>query len=497
MVARLSFFALALLAIGAVLVGASELSSDPASATGAEAIQVEAGGSHTCALTSDLGVKCWGDNISGQLGDGTETDRLTPVDVVGLENVTEIAVGGSHSCALTAGGGVKCWGGNAVGQLGDGTETSRNEPVEVAGLGGVTTIAAGRWHTCVLTTVGGVKCWGLNSNGQLGDGTEIDRQTPVDVDGLSEGMSAIAAGELHTCAASDSSLAFTFCWGWLERGRLGNGSFNPDANSTTPELVCDNGVCSAFLTDVTDLAAAGSHSCAVTAVGQVKCWGSNRDHQLGNSETVGDFRDTAALATGLDSGYVAVSVGTPAGRLGGGHSCALHEDGGVKCWGHNAAGQVGDGTIEGRPKPVDVIELDGGAWGISAGNEHTCALMILDGGVKCWGHNFFGQLGTGDTEDALSPVDVVGFGDKGPMIIPTDTPEPTDTPVPGGLVGDVDCSGSVNAIDAALILQFVAGLLGSLPCPDGADTNGDGSVNSIDAALILQFSAGLVPSLPP
>jgi len=97
----------------------------------------------------------------------------------------------------------------------------------------------------------------------------------------------------------------------------------------------------------------------------------------------------------------------------------------------------------------------------------------------------------------------------GPMVVPTDTPEPTDTPglpatpeptdtpVPDGLVGDVDCSGSVNAIDAALNLQFIAGLLGSLSCPENADTNGDGDINSIDAALILQLSAGLIGSLPP
>ncbi|MBL8055523.1 MAG: hypothetical protein JNK29_02440, partial [Anaerolineales bacterium] len=156
--------------------------------------RLAAGIGHTCALTADGGVKCWGANGDGQLGDGTTLNQGAPVAVAGLTSgVTAVATGWRHTCALTAAGGVKCWGWNDYGQLGDGTTTNRLTPVDVAGLtSGVTALAAGNTHTCALTAAGGAKCWGYNLFGQLGDGTTTNRLTPVREGGLTRGETALA-----------------------------------------------------------------------------------------------------------------------------------------------------------------------------------------------------------------------------------------------------------------------------------------------------------------
>ena len=137
--------------------------------------QVNAGYKHSCALMGDSTVKCWGDNSTGQLGDGTTTNRPRPKTVPGLSGVTQLSLGDGHSCALLSDGTVKCWGKNYSGQLGDGTALSRNNPAPVSGLTGAIQISLGWYHSCALLTGGSVKCWGVNSRGQLGDGTSTDR----------------------------------------------------------------------------------------------------------------------------------------------------------------------------------------------------------------------------------------------------------------------------------------------------------------------------------
>ncbi|MBX3313773.1 MAG: hypothetical protein KF906_05575 [Actinobacteria bacterium] len=143
---------------------------------------ITAGGGHTCALLTNGTAKCWGYNYDGRVGDGTTTNRLTPTTVTGLTGATAItAGGGGHSCALLTNGTAKCWGNNGSGQLGDGTTTNRLTPTTVTGLTGATAITPGGGHSCALLTNGTAKCWGNNVDGQLGDGTTTNRLTPVTV----------------------------------------------------------------------------------------------------------------------------------------------------------------------------------------------------------------------------------------------------------------------------------------------------------------------------
>ena len=273
--------------------------------TPATATAVVAGHSHTCALTSSGGVKCWGNNTYGQLGDGTTTNRTTPVDVSGLTSgVSAIAAGGHHTCALTTSGGVKCWGWNNHGQLGDGTTTTnRTTPADVSGLtSGVSGIAVGFYHTCAVMTGGGVKCWGYNYWGQLGDGSQTDRYTPVNASELTSAASAVTAGGGHTCVRTTSGGAK--CWGYGGWGQLGHGtlvehSLTPvDVSGLTSEV-------SAIVSSPTS-----SFTCALTTSGGAKCWGENTNGQLGDG-TSGNVRaapvDVSGLASGVTRGIASPS----------------------------------------------------------------------------------------------------------------------------------------------------------------------------------------------
>ena len=186
---------------------------------------VTAGGFHTCASPSFLAPSswyCWGSNGSGQLGDGTTIARTTPVAIAGgVGFANGVSAGGQHTCGLTDADAAHCWGLNDNGQLGDGTTTQRTTPVPVAGeLSFRYGVSAGGHHTCGVTADRAAHCWGLNSSGQLGDGTTTQRTSPLLVDGKLSFL-AVSAGSSHTCGVT---LVGTYCWGSNDSGQLGDGS---------------------------------------------------------------------------------------------------------------------------------------------------------------------------------------------------------------------------------------------------------------------------------
>jgi alpha-tubulin suppressor-like RCC1 family protein len=231
---------------------------------------IAARGEHACALAAG-GIRCWGANLNGQLGDGSTTNRAAPVDVAGLTGISSIATGGEHTCALTSAGGVTCWGWNNKGQLGDGTTTDRAMPTSVTGLSGpVSAISAGGRHTCALMASGGVECWGYGEYGQLGDGTTTDRVAPVEVIGLTTVVAAITLGGNLSCGlTTDASVT---CWGV---DLVGDAGF-----TTAPAQI------TALSGGAKVVTAGFYHVCAIKLDGVVSCWGGNDTGQLGNGTTV-------------------------------------------------------------------------------------------------------------------------------------------------------------------------------------------------------------------
>jgi uncharacterized protein (TIGR03437 family) len=382
--------------------------------------KIAAGESHTCAVTGAGAVLCWGLNQYGQLGNGTTTDSLTPVPVTGLTSgVVAITAGQNFNCALTKAGTVMCWGFNVTGNLGNGTDggvSQSTTPVEVldptgkGSLSGIVAIAAGQYHTCAITSAGEALCWGDNAEGELGIGSQPQSplDTPQAVTGLSSGVSTITGGSYFTCAATSSGAAR--CWGTALSGVLGAG--NSVNGSFTPVPVVDPAG-NAPLSGVAAVSAGYENACALTNKGAVLCWGNDSAGQLGNG-TDG--------STGVNESNVPVEVLDLTGKspLGGvvavtgglDDNCALTSAGAVLCWGLGHFGELGNNNGEPSKIPVQVSGLTSGVTEIASGYHHNCA-VTSSGGMLCWGFNLKGQLGTGKTAAELIPVAVVGVGGAG------------------------------------------------------------------------------------
>ena len=302
---------------------------------GKKAVSLSSGSYHTCASMDDGGVLCWGANDFGQLGDGTVVERLIPVSVelgVGV-TVSEVSSGASHTCAILHDGGVRCWGGNTFGQLGDGTTLDSTSPlaVNVGGNGLALELSSGSYHTCAITTERKVECWGDNWMGQLGEGTEQARNVPTEVL-LEEGSLAItlSSGSLHTCAGlNDGSI---YCWGFNSYGQVGIGSVSSLSSPSEVQLPANP---SGGVYVPMQVSSGVFHSCSLMESGEIFCWGFNEFGQLGDGTT----SSTWVPQKSNMNGGVALSISS-----GGMHTCAIMDDATLRCWGGNGEGQLGDGT---------------------------------------------------------------------------------------------------------------------------------------------------------
>ena len=289
--------------------------------------QISAGARHTCGVTDDNRLYCWGANGRGELGDGTTTLRASPVVVGRGLRFRQVDAGGQHTCAVTTDNIVYCWGLNVYGELGDGTVSFfRSTPAPVVGGHLFRQVTVGDFHTCGVTTSDAVFCWGSNREGQVGDSSTAGRRPrPRQVAGGHQFRQADAGGS-HTCAVTTDSRAF--CWGDGRLGQLGNGKTNLSfwPRAVSGRLSFDR------------VSAGGEHTCGETTANQAYCWG--------YITSLSKDLTPVAVAGGLSVAQVSA---------GGGHACGKTDGGVVYCWGGNDTGQLGDGTTTDRPAPTLVV----------------------------------------------------------------------------------------------------------------------------------------------
>ncbi|MCB1017083.1 MAG: carboxypeptidase regulatory-like domain-containing protein [Acidimicrobiales bacterium] len=430
------------------------------------------GDAYACALVAGDQVKCWGRNRDGELGLGDTADRgdgpgelglaLATVDLGDRVPVELTASGrfhfffggreGSHTCARFDDGQVACWGRNAQGELGLGHEEKRGDgPGELGTHLATVDLGTGRTATaltsadranCAVLDDGTVKCWGLNGTGQLGQGDTRgrgdepgemgDALAPVDL-GTGRTATAVTGASWHFCALLDGGQVK--CWGGNFFGQLGLGDSQNrgggagQMGDALPAVDLGTG------RTATAVSTGGGHTCALLAGGDVKCWGAGGALGLGDTlprgsgpGEMGDALPTVDLGTGRSA--TAISAGAD-------FTCALLDDGSVKCWGENRFGQLGLGDTDDRGvgpgemgDALPAVDLGAGrtATAVTAGDLGACA-RLDDGSVKCWGDNEAGALGQGDTAargdgpgemgDALAPVALGGTGVAGRVRAPS------------------------------------------------------------------------------
>ncbi|MDQ6777621.1 MAG: hypothetical protein M3071_15725, partial [Actinomycetota bacterium] len=443
----------------------AEQASDPASPA---AGRLAVGAYHSCAVLADGSLRCWGFGGSGQLGlanaDNVGDDEVPAsvpaVNLGGGHTVKVVAAGDYHTCAILDDGTVRCWGFGGDGRLGYGNtsnvaDPSTVGPVDIGAGHTAVAIAAGSAHTCVIRDDGNVVCWGYGGNGQFDDGrlgygnndNVGDEETPGSVGTVNLGVGrtavAISAGRSHTCALLDDGTVR--CWGRNTSGQLGYGNTTivggaTTLNDVTTSSTPDQSGPVQLGEKAVAISAGGDHTCAIVVDGSVRCWGDGGVGQLGygNRNIIG-ASGTPDAAGPVDLGPGRTAVAISAGFA---DTCAILDDGSVRCWGLGTSGRLGYGNTNNvgdtdTPAAAGPVDLGPGrtAIAIAAGFDHTCA-RLDDGSVRCWGDGIAGELGycsqdnVGDdaTPDTAGPVDLGQSGGGEECSHPTPTPAPALAP---------------------------------------------------------------------
>ena len=353
---------------------------------------------HSCAITLEGNVYCWGDNEQGQLGNGSTIDSVYPVSVEtpGGVTFTDIVAARYHTLAIDESGQVWGWGSNSAGQLGIGTSTNSTIPEMVLGLEGVSIekVSTGIAHTLALDVNGQIWAWGNNNSGRLGDGTEMDRLSPVQVSGPQNVVfNDVAAGVYHSVALDTDGQA----WAW------GNNAFGKLGDGTTVNRLVPTAVMMPTNVSFTNVAGGSDHTIALSSTDGVWAWGSNEIAQLGSGSMLSsatpvqvDFAVGSQIKTIMTGHY---------------HNLAITSENELWGWGSSSSGRLGAGfttaTVE-APTALQTPE-NTGFYLLSANRNHSLAISLGSSKVYAWGRNDNGQLGNGTTASVQSTLQQVVF----------------------------------------------------------------------------------------
>lgn len=353
------------------------------------AVQVKNGMAFSASDQFVCGVKnssiyCWGDGSDYyELGTGRQEVSWIPEINWTADGITAVATGYNHACVVVQGY-VYCWGNNDYGEIGNGTNDVATTPTWISGVpyGDNSDVGAGGYFSCALvrsgTSGGGPYCWGRNYAGQLGDGTTSDRSYPVHIKSPPVGFVGLAVGDAHACAITTDHAVF--CWGRNDSGQLGDGS---TSDRSVPVIV-RSPIGTGVLSNIIEISAGSSHTCAITSTGVAYCWGNNARGQLGNGTTTNSSLPVQVTST---LKFASISLGKC-------FSGATITSGQPFLWGCDDAGQVD------RRPGADVylptaIAFDYVVKSITSGSESAsvCAVEDYSGHSKCWGEGRSGQLG--------------------------------------------------------------------------------------------------------